>query len=164
VKKFFDLLEPKHTAQLWWNWGKYCTTQEHERGRNERQESSEFSNICRTWIPHHDGNMHECSGSPCTTFSCVSSKERAYWTYGWDATWVYLRLSHVGMVLGRHVHTWFRHFISVTKSTIYDPVLVVLDGHYSYTKNLEILKLQEKIMFLFSACFHTAHIKSSLHT
>jgi hypothetical protein len=34
-------------------------------------------NICRTWMPYHGGNIHECGESLCTTFGCVSSKEHA---------------------------------------------------------------------------------------
>lgn len=34
---------------------------------------------------------------------------------------------------------WFRHFISITKPTEECPVLLILDGHYSHTRNLSSL-------------------------
>ena len=36
---------------------------------------------------------------------------------------------------------WFLHFISHTKLTKEDPVILVLDGHYSHTGNLEVITL-----------------------
>ncbi|XP_031328936.1 uncharacterized protein LOC116159965 [Photinus pyralis] len=36
---------------------------------------------------------------------------------------------------------WLRHFINHTKPTENDPVLLLLDGHASHTKNLEAIKL-----------------------
>ena len=36
---------------------------------------------------------------------------------------------------------WFRHFISVTKPTKSDPVILVLDGHYSHTRNMDVIDL-----------------------
>lgn len=36
---------------------------------------------------------------------------------------------------------WFKHFLQHTKPTITDPVLLILDGHASHTKNLEFIEL-----------------------
>jgi len=36
---------------------------------------------------------------------------------------------------------WFLHFITHTKPTKEDPVILVLDGHYSHTRNLEVITL-----------------------
>jgi len=36
---------------------------------------------------------------------------------------------------------WFLHFIKHTKLTKEDPVILVLDGHYSHTRNLEVSTL-----------------------
>ena len=36
---------------------------------------------------------------------------------------------------------WFLHFIKHTKLTKEDPVILVLDGHYSHTRNLEVIPL-----------------------
>ncbi|KAJ8956832.1 hypothetical protein NQ318_014246 [Aromia moschata] len=36
---------------------------------------------------------------------------------------------------------WFQHFIDHTKPTKSDPVLLVLDGHYSHTKNLDVINM-----------------------
>jgi hypothetical protein len=39
---------------------------------------------------------------------------------------------------------WFRHFISVTKPTVDDPVSLILDGHYSHTRNLDVITLSRE--------------------
>ena len=36
---------------------------------------------------------------------------------------------------------WFLHFIKHTKPTKEDPAILVLDGHYSHTRNLEVITL-----------------------
>lgn len=36
---------------------------------------------------------------------------------------------------------WFRHFISHTRPTKEDPVLLVLDGHYTHTRNCELIEI-----------------------
>ena len=36
---------------------------------------------------------------------------------------------------------WFRHFIKYTKPSAEDPVVLVLDGHYSHTRNLDVINL-----------------------
>lgn len=39
---------------------------------------------------------------------------------------------------------WFKHFIKFTKPNASDPVLLVLDGHYSHTRNIELIDLAKK--------------------
>ena len=36
---------------------------------------------------------------------------------------------------------WFLHFIKHTKLTKEDPIILVLDGQYSYTRNMEVITL-----------------------
>ena len=36
---------------------------------------------------------------------------------------------------------WFLHFIKYTMPTKKDPVILVLDGHYSHTRNVEVITL-----------------------
>lgn len=36
---------------------------------------------------------------------------------------------------------WLHHFIEFTKPTEEDPVILILDGHYSHTKNLEVVNV-----------------------
>jgi len=36
---------------------------------------------------------------------------------------------------------WFLNFVKHTKPTKEDPVILVLDGHYSHTRNLEVSTL-----------------------
>jgi hypothetical protein len=40
---------------------------------------------------------------------------------------------------------WFLHFIKDTKPTKEDPLILVLDGHYSHTRNLEVITLAREI-------------------
>jgi len=39
---------------------------------------------------------------------------------------------------------WFRHFLSHTKPSENDPVLLILDGHNAHTRNLEVIELARK--------------------
>jgi len=39
---------------------------------------------------------------------------------------------------------WFLHFIKHPKPTKEDPVILALDGHYSHTRNLEVITLARK--------------------
>jgi hypothetical protein len=41
----------------------------------------------------------------------------------------------------RFFFQWFLHFIKCTKLTKEDPVILVLDGHYSHTRNLQAITL-----------------------
>ncbi|KAG8223667.1 hypothetical protein J437_LFUL001775 [Ladona fulva] len=34
---------------------------------------------------------------------------------------------------------WLKHFATFVKSTLEDPVILILDGHYSHTRNLEVI-------------------------
>ncbi|XP_075150482.1 uncharacterized protein LOC142224585 [Haematobia irritans] len=36
---------------------------------------------------------------------------------------------------------WFKHFLKESKSSSTYPILLILDGHYSHTRNLEVLDL-----------------------
>ena len=53
---------------------------------------------------------------------------------------------------------WFDHFLSHTKPSAEDPVLLVLDGHLSHTKNLElILKARENHVTIVCLPPHCTH-------
>lgn len=53
---------------------------------------------------------------------------------------------------------WFKHFISKTKPSKEDPVLLILDGHYSHTKNIELIDLARKhYVSILSLPPHTTH-------
>ncbi|CAH0721624.1 unnamed protein product, partial [Brenthis ino] len=36
---------------------------------------------------------------------------------------------------------WLRHFVSIVKPSKEDPVLLILDGHYSHTRNLDVIDI-----------------------
>lgn len=53
---------------------------------------------------------------------------------------------------------WFRHFISKVKPSIDDPVLLILDGHYTHTRNIEVIDLaRENGVNILCLPPHTTH-------
>jgi hypothetical protein len=54
---------------------------------------------------------------------------------------------------------WLRHFSKHTKPTKEDPVILVLEGHYSHTRNLEVITLARE-NYVYIICL-PPHIKLS---
>ncbi|CAI6356150.1 unnamed protein product [Macrosiphum euphorbiae] len=53
---------------------------------------------------------------------------------------------------------WFDHFIEKTKPSETSPVLLILDGHYSHTRNLEIIeKARDNFITIICLPPHTTH-------
>ncbi|XP_050293763.1 uncharacterized protein LOC126734264 [Anthonomus grandis grandis] len=53
---------------------------------------------------------------------------------------------------------WFRHFINLTKPSSDDPVVLILDGHYSHTKNLEVITVaRENYVHIICLPLHSTH-------
>lgn len=53
---------------------------------------------------------------------------------------------------------WFKHFIQFAKPTEEFPVLLVLDGHSSHTRNLDVIKLaRENHVYIVSLPPHSTH-------
>lgn len=53
---------------------------------------------------------------------------------------------------------WFRHFIQFVKSSEDNPVLLILDGHYSHTRNLDVIRLaKENHIAIVSLPPHSTH-------
>ncbi|CAH2011577.1 unnamed protein product [Acanthoscelides obtectus] len=53
---------------------------------------------------------------------------------------------------------WFDHFIKFTKPTPSDPVLLVLDGHYSHTRNIDVInKARENHVSIVCLPPHSTH-------
>ncbi|KAJ8941970.1 hypothetical protein NQ314_010190 [Rhamnusium bicolor] len=53
---------------------------------------------------------------------------------------------------------WFQHFISFVKPSAEDPVLLVLDGHYSHTRNVNVIRLaRENNISIISLPPHSTH-------
>ena len=52
---------------------------------------------------------------------------------------------------------WFLHFIKHTKPTKDDPVILVLDGHYSPTRNLEVITLARENVDIICLPPHNSH-------
>jgi len=58
---------------------------------------------------------------------------------------------------------WFLHFIKHTKLTKDDPVILVLDGQYSHTRNLEVFTLaRENDIDIICLQPHSSHKMQSL--
>lgn len=49
-----------------------------------------------------------------------------------------------GWIQGYIFTQWLSHFISFTKPTKEDPVLLILDGHYSRTRNLDVITMAKE--------------------
>lgn len=59
---------------------------------------------------------------------------------------------------------WFDHFINFTKPTAEDPVLLVLDGHYSHTRNIDLInKARENHIIIICLPPHSSHRMQSLN-
>ncbi|GBP36153.1 Tigger transposable element-derived protein 1 [Eumeta japonica] len=53
---------------------------------------------------------------------------------------------------------WFNHFLDKTNPTAESPILLILDGHYSHTRNLEILEVARgRHVVIVSLPPHTTH-------
>ena len=53
---------------------------------------------------------------------------------------------------------WFRHFMDTVKPSASSPVLLVLDGHYSHTRNLEVVNMaRENHVVIISLPPHSTH-------
>lgn len=53
---------------------------------------------------------------------------------------------------------WFKHFLGFTKPSKDEPVLLILDGHYSHTRNIELLDLaRENGVVIISLPPHSTH-------
>jgi hypothetical protein len=60
---------------------------------------------------------------------------------------------------------WFLYFIKHTKPTKEDPVILVLDGHYSHTRNLNVITLaRENHVDIICLPRHSRHIHTYIHT
>lgn len=53
---------------------------------------------------------------------------------------------------------WFNHFIQFVKPTEEFPVLLILDGHYSHTRNLDVIKIaRQNHVYIISLPPHSTH-------
>lgn len=63
-----------------------------------------------------------------------------------------------GWIHGNLFTDWLKHFIEKTKPTKDDPVLLILDGHNSHTKNMDVIDLaRENFISILSIPPHTSH-------
>nr|CAI5818326.1 unnamed protein product [Callosobruchus analis] len=46
-----------------------------------------------------------------------------------------------GWIQTNHFTEWFNHFVAKAKPTADEPVLLILDGHHSHTKNIEVIEI-----------------------
>jgi hypothetical protein len=64
----------------------------------------------------------------------------------WHAAWINPRVPSHGVDTEEIFSQWFLHFIKHTKPTE-DPVILVLDRHYTHTRNLEVITLARENHF-----------------
>lgn len=65
---------------------------------------------------------------------------------------------HSGWIQVDAFTQWFKHFINFVKPTESDPVLLILDGHTSHTKNIELIDLaRANHVIILSLPPHSSH-------
>lgn len=63
-----------------------------------------------------------------------------------------------GWIQGPLFTDWMRHFIQKTKPTPTDPILLILDGHNTHTKNIDVIELaRQNHISIISIPPHTSH-------
>jgi hypothetical protein len=56
-----------------------------------------------------------------------------------------IAVCHPSGWIQREIFTmWFKHFVSIVKPTPSDPVVLILDGHYSHTRNIDVIDIGRK--------------------
>jgi len=71
---------------------------------------------------------------------------------------------HQSLMLSKIFTQWFLHFIRHTKPTNAYPVIVVLDGHYSHTRNMEVINLaRENHVDIICLLLHSSHKMQHLY-
>ena len=152
VAQFFEIYEPAmdtiqhNPARLRRNRQHYCTAQIHENVRIEWQASDIFSSIGRTGITCDSRHLYESNWTLHSSVTCISKKKHETRTDEWHTAWINPRVPSLRVDREREFFfQWFLHFIKHTKPTKEDPVILVLVGHYSHTRNLEVITLLERI-------------------
>ncbi|KAJ4430542.1 hypothetical protein ANN_19130 [Periplaneta americana] len=68
------------------------------------------------------------------------------------------RCQQSGWISSEAFLDWFDHFVSATKPSESDPVLLILDGHFSHTRNLELInRARECHVTIICLPPHTTH-------
>jgi hypothetical protein len=76
-----------------------------------------------------------------SSISCISKKKNETRTDEWHTAWINPCLPSHGVHKERYLFQWFLHSIKHTKPTKEDPIILVMDGHYSHTRNMEVIHL-----------------------
>jgi len=114
----------------------YFTAQTHENIRIERQASDTFLQSAKR------GSLVTvvtCM-SPTSSVTCISKIKYETRTDEWITASINPRMPSLGLGTERDFHP-FLHFTKHTKPTQEDPVNLIMDGHYSHTRNLEVIIL-----------------------
>jgi hypothetical protein len=130
------------TLQLRRNRHHYCTAQTHENIRTERKASDIFPSVYRTGIACDSRHLYQSTGyfiPPLFVFPRKNMKQELM--IGTPPGSIHA--CHPSWCVDKEldIFQWFLHFIEHTKPTKEDPVILILDGHYSHTRNLEAINL-----------------------
>ena len=79
-----------------------------------------------------------------SSVTCISKKKYKTRTNEWHTAWINPRVPSLGVNTERHFFPVVFHFIKHTETTKEDSANLVLDGHYSCTRNLEIITVARK--------------------
>jgi len=86
-------------------------------------------------------HLYQSNWTLHSSVTCIPKKKYETRTDEWHTAWINLCVPSLGVNTERDSSQCFLHFIKHTKPTKEDPVILVLDRHYSHTRNLEVITL-----------------------
>jgi hypothetical protein len=109
--------------------------------QDERQVSDIASSIHSMGISCDSHHLYESNWTLHLSITCISKKNIKQELMNGTPPGSF-HACHPSRWIHREIFPWwFLHFIKHTKLTKEDPVILVLDGHYSHTRNLEVITL-----------------------
>lgn len=122
------------------------------------QERSGTSNIGRKRKTNHCSHLYDCHWNISSTSNYVPEKKFKRRASGWRAGG---SLSACYPNVWTHIDVftkWFDHFVHFVKPSADDPILLIVDGHYSHTRNLDMVdKARENRVSIVSLPPHSTH-------
>ena len=102
----------------------------------------QISSIRRSGISCDSRHIYESNWTLHLSVTCISKKKNMKPELMNSTPPASIHACHPSGWTQSEIFThWFLHFIKHTKVTKVDPFILVLDGHYSHTRNLEVITL-----------------------
>ena len=129
------------TLQLRRNLHHYCAAQTHENIRIERQASDIFCSIRWTRSSCDSRQLYDSKWTLRSSVTCISKKIYETRTDEWHAAWINPRAPSLGVDTERDFLPVVSSFHQTYKANKRRSFILVPDGHYSHTTNLEVIIL-----------------------